>query len=119
MKEKKKKHQTTPQQIRRKIISLVQRFQELSKEISFISPAGCKLKNITGSKTLRIIRAKTHLICGKWGKDYQDVETMLKVAESLRKSYVNLIFRTDFIRDPNIQRKLDVIPLELAKLIAQ
>jgi hypothetical protein len=44
---------------------------------------------------------------------------MLKVAESLRKSYVNLIFRTDFIRDPSIQRKLDEIPLELAKLIEQ
>jgi hypothetical protein len=61
---KSKKYEPTPKQIRRKIISLVQRFQELSKEVVFLPFVDCKLKNITGSKSLQSIRAKTHLICG-------------------------------------------------------
>jgi hypothetical protein len=40
-----KKYQTTPQQIRRKIISLVQRFQELSKEVAIL-PSPIRLKGI-------------------------------------------------------------------------
>lgn len=44
---------------------------------------------------------------------------MLKVAESMRKSYVNLIFRTGLVQEEEDKRKLDVIPLELAKLIKE
>lgn len=115
----KKKQDAIIKPIRSQIIGQVQKFGELSKETSFISPAGCKLKSIIKSKTLRSIRQKTHIICGTWGKDYKDVEEMLKMAESLRKNYVNLIFRTQFIRDPEIQTILDEVPLKLAEIIKE
>lgn len=114
---KSKKYEPTPNKLRRAIIGQVQKFQEMSKEVSFISPVNCKLKNITSSNSIRNIRAKTHIVCSKWGKDYEDVEVMLKLAESMRKSYVNLIFRTDFIRNPKVQKLLDEVPLTLWKII--
>jgi hypothetical protein len=44
---------------------------------------------------------------------------MLKETERLRKYYVNLIFRTGWIKDPKIQEKLDEIPLALGEIIKE
>jgi len=58
----KKKLNTTPQQIRKKIIDQVQKFQELSKEVVFLPFANCRLSNILGSRSLKRIIRQTHII---------------------------------------------------------